>query len=673
MKMNNILKNILAVLVLSGMLVSCNFEEKGLEEDNKQPQMSEDVLQGQLLVRFDQSVSKLLSQAGLTKSAATKSGVTSVDQVLSILEGCSLERVFPVDSRTEDKAVKSGLDLWYIVRFSEDIPVDQVAAKLAPLGEVSRVEYNRAIRKAYDGKVVPLSVEQLNNSLTKASNSAKWNDPLLGQQWHLVNDGNLGSTKFLAGCDVNVLDAWDKCTGDPSIIVAVMDEGVDVFHEDLAANMWVNEGEIWRSKEDNDGNGYAGDVYGYNFAKNSGVVSVDSYNDSGHGTHVAGVIAAQNDNGIGISSIAGGNGSAPGVKIMSCQIFSGNYTATILDEVRAIKYAADNGAVILQCSWGYSSGASNPYEWTPMYSTDEQWKADCPLEALALDYFVNYAGSPDGVVEGGIVVFAGGNEDAPAAGYPGAYGDFVSVAATAADFTPAVYTNYGTGINISAPGGDQDYYWDYDQYGELGAIGCVLSTLPKSVSESGYGYMEGTSMACPHVSGVVALGLSYAAKQKKHFKAKDFIGMLYDSAIGFENNWNVEQPKVYYRYVADIGLVHRSSFDLKEYRNKMGCGMVNAEGLLNLVDSQDLGYAMSFPNVTVALGEQASYSPSYYLKGSSFTVSVEDSSVATAEMDGNRLIIKGLKVGQTKASISGDASQDFIITVKPANGSNGWL
>ena len=258
MKMNNILKNILAVLVLSGMLVSCNFEEKGLEEDNKQPQMSEDVLQGQLLVRFDQSVSKLLSQAGLTKSAATKSGVTSVDQVLSILEGCSLERVFPVDSRTEDKAVKSGLDLWYIVRFSEDIPVDQVAAKLSPLGEVSRVEYNRAIRKAYDGKVVPLSVEQLNNSLTKASGSAKWNDPLLGQQWHLVNDGNLGSTKFLAGCDVNVLDAWDKCTGDPSIIVAVMDEGVDVFHEDLAANMWVNEGEIWRSKEDNDGNGYAG-------------------------------------------------------------------------------------------------------------------------------------------------------------------------------------------------------------------------------------------------------------------------------------------------------------------------------------------------------------------------------------------------------------------------------
>ena len=112
MKMNNILKNILAVLVLSGMLVSCNFEEKGLEEDNKQPQMSEDVLQGQLLVRFDQSVSKLLSQAGLTKSAATKSGVTSVDQVLSILEGCSLERGFPVDSRTEEKAVKSGLDLW---------------------------------------------------------------------------------------------------------------------------------------------------------------------------------------------------------------------------------------------------------------------------------------------------------------------------------------------------------------------------------------------------------------------------------------------------------------------------------------------------------------------------------------------------------------------------------
>ena len=133
----------------------------------------------------------------------------------------------------------------------------------------------------------------------------------------------------------------------------MLDEGVMVEHPDLKNNMWVNEGEVYRSKQDNDGNGYKGDVYGYNFVFDTGVISWDDVSDTGHGTHVAGVIAAQNNNGIGISSIAGGNADIPGVKIMSCQIFSGNAVSNSLATVRAIKYAADNGAVILQCSWGY--------------------------------------------------------------------------------------------------------------------------------------------------------------------------------------------------------------------------------------------------------------------------------------------------------------------------------
>jgi subtilisin family serine protease len=177
--------------------------------------------------------------------------------------------------------------------------------------------------------------------------------------------------------------------------------------------MWVNEGETLRSREDADGNGYCGDVYGYNFVQNTGVIATDSAYDTGHGTHVAGVIAAENNNGIGISSVAGGTPDNPGVKIMSCQIFAGMYAGSLIDEVRAIKYAADNGAVVLQCSWGYISGAANPYEWGPQFSTDEQWTQSNMLEKKALDYFVHHAGSPDGVVEGGIAVFAAGNEYAP--------------------------------------------------------------------------------------------------------------------------------------------------------------------------------------------------------------------------------------------------------------------
>ena len=413
-----------------------------------------DAVPGQLLVRFDARVADVLEKAGLTKSGPampmTKSGILSVDQILDLVDGYQIERVFPVDPRSEEKARKEGLHLWYVVKFSEEHPVEKVAADLAKLGEVSRVEFNRTLKRATEKKAVPLTMDKV-RQLTKSAAVPTFDDPLLNYQWHLVNNGDLGATKFIKGADVQVEKAWLDCTGDPSIIVAVLDEGVCVTHPDLKASMWVNDGEIYGSHEDNDGNGYAGDVHGYNFVQDTGVISTDSVYDTGHGSHVAGVIAATNNNGLGISSIAGGNKNEPGVKIMSCQIFAGAYAGTV----------ADNGAVILQCSWGYISGAANPYEWTPQFSTDEEWETYNILEKNALDYFIHTAGSPDGVIEGGLAIFAGGNESAPAASYPGAYPDFIAVAATAADFTPAVYSNYGPGTTISAPGGDQDYYYEY--------------------------------------------------------------------------------------------------------------------------------------------------------------------------------------------------------------------
>ena len=669
--MNRIFINITLLATALLLTIACVSDLQTVNVENKVPQASADAVPGQLLIRFDASVADLLNKAGLTKTAATKSGVNSVDEVLSILEGCTLERVFPYNGKTEANTVKSGLNLWYVVYFPEDTDSHALAERLSRLGEISRVEFNREIKRASVKPAIPMPAANLAQA-TKASSNPSFNDPGLQYQWYLINDGNLKPQKFIAGSDVNVKEAWTKCTGHPDIIVAVLDEGVDCFHEDLQASMWVNEDEIWGSHDDNDGNGYAGDRHGFNFAMNSGVISTNDKYDSGHGTHVAGVIAAQNNNGVGISSIAGGDNVKPGVRIMSCQIFSGNKLATILDEVRAMKYAADNGATVMQCSWGYVSGAANPYDWQPQYSTDEQWKTYCPLEVTALDYFVNYAGSPDGAVEGGIVVFAGGNESAPAAGYPGAYGDFISVAATAGDFTPAIYSNFGPGINISAPGGDQDYYFDYDDNGEYGAIGCILSTLPTTVSPSGYGYMEGTSMACPQVSGVVALGLSYAAQLKKHFKATQIIDYLYGSASDIESFWNLDKPKVYYRYVADIGLSHKSSINLNNYRGKMGHGMVNADGLLSKISNTEAP-SMTFPNVLLPLGGKASYFPSKYLDGN-FSVKIDDESIASYQVSGGRLTFTGKKVGQTTASVTGSSeTQKFVITVRESNSSNGWL
>ena len=685
MHMKNIyIKVFMAAALLAG-LSACSVEEPvtgGADVPEKVAPAGEGVVAGELLVRFDPSVSEILDDAGLiTKSgSADRSGILTVDEILDLVDGYKVERVFPVDKRSEEKVRQEGLHLWYVVRFSEEHSVEKVAADLARLGEVSRVEFNRTLKRASETKAVPLTKSAI-SQMTSSAKPAKYNDPHLGLQWHMVNNGDLQPTKFIAGADVNVEQAWDLCTGDPSIIVAVLDEGVDYSHPDLKNNMWVNEGEIWRSTEDNDGNGYAGDVYGYNFAANSGIIATNGRYDTGHGTHVAGVIAAANNNGIGISSIAGGTPEAPGVRVMSCQIFSGALAGTVLDEVRAIKYAADNGAVVLQCSWGYISGAANPYDWQPQFSSDDEWKTSNILEFNALDYFVHNAGSPDGVIEGGIVVFAAGNEYAPAASYPAAYPEFVSVAATAGDYTPAVYTNYGTGTTISAPGGDQDYYFEYGEGPNTGAVGCVLSTLPFNVTGSagelaGYGYMEGTSMACPHVSGVVALGLSYAAKLRKHVKAEDVKELLHSTARPIEPYWNMDTPKLFYKFVTDLSQVHLSSMELKNYKGKMGDGQVDAYAFLQAIAGA--GVDMVFPNVYVAVNGSSTYVPSMYFKNGedlTYSVSISNTSVASCTQEGNKLVFKGLATGQTAAVItaSDGTSMSFTVTVRNSAAGNGWL
>ena len=670
------------LFVLGAMLAfaSCVREENVTVSDA--PVADESCVAGEILVKFSPDVAALLEESGVVRSKVTRSGVSSIDELLDLVGGFEISRVFPVDERHEERTVRDGLHCWYVVRYSNDYTVEEVSRRFAQLGEVQKVDLNRTIKRANTRKAMPLSkatYEQMSAS-TRAL-QGNFNDALYAKQWNLENDGamtELGDNQK-AGADVQVVEAWQKSTGDKSVIVAILDEGIDVEHDDLKANIWVNPAENGTYFEDKDKNGYMGDKYGYNFVKETGKITWDGYYDSGHGTHVAGTVAAVNNNGIGVSSIAGGDGSADsGVKIMVCQIFSGNVSTGLLNVVRAMKYAADNGAVVMQCSWGYVSGAVHEYEWGPAgFASEEEWIAGSPIEKEALDYFINNAGSPNGVIEGGVAIFAAGNEMAPMAGFPGAADYCVSVAATAADFTPATYTNYGPGTSISAPGGDQDYYYFYTNpvTGKVGDVGCILSTLPSHISESGYGYFEGTSMACPHVSGVVALGLSYATKLRKHFKAEEIRKMLCDAQNVTPIDDYMKGYKSYYRYVADIGALQPMQLPLAPFKGQMGTGQVNAAKFLAAIGGEDAGVPMHFPNLVIKLDDTISVNPSQYFVGGenlTYTVTIEDAHIATHKVEGANIIFTGLRVGATKASIkaSNGETHNFTITVRK---SSGWL
>ena len=640
----------------------------------------EDILEGEVIIKFKPEMESILDET-MTRSCgvATRSGIPTTDEVLEILGAYSFERVFPVDNRHEERTRDNGLHLWYIVHFDENEDIADAVERLSKLGEVDKIQCNRRIYRSYNADAEPrfISCAEADMMSTRAT-AMPFNDPQMYRQWCYINDGTAPIAQewagVVAGADAGCEEAWELCTGDEDIIVAVMDEAVMWSHPDLMDNIWVNEAEELHAGVDADGNGYKDDRYGYNFVRNSGITSWTSNGSTGHGTHVAGTIAAVNDNGVGVAGIAGGGKGQKGVKIMTIQLFDGMNSCSLAMEARAMKYAADNGAVILQCSWGYNSAKSNLIMgYTPGPATEEEWAALYPLEKEALDYFINCAGSPNGVIDGGLAIFASGNEYAAQSSFPAAYSKCISVAAIAADYTPASYSNYGSEVLLSAPGGDLEYYGTpgeaddtYDENGVLNQQGAIFSTLVVN-GVAGYGYYEGTSMACPHVSGVAALGLAYAKQQKRHFTWKEFKNLMYSSARDIDSYFVGE--KLYYMRHNSAGATP-IKMNLEEYKGKMG-RLVDAGALLKAIDGA--GRDMRLPNLYLAPETTTVINLDEYNIVDAKSATVVNSNVAEVALQDNTLTVMAKSVGQTTLTVVADKSHTVTITVREGANDNGWL
>lgn len=445
---------------------------------------SNGVKNGAVLVKFKPNIIK--SEKGLEvtyKKGVARTRIERVDQLNTTYGTLNMKRVFPYSPKYEARHQKHGLHLWY------ELELDTTGAQALSFGKkettlnaieaynaLSEIEYAEPVRAKMLVEPFTVNPTTYTKSASGVSEGMPYNDPLLSSQWHYDNTGQTGGAP---NEDIRLFDAWAISSGSPNVIVSVHDQGVDTDHQDLSDNMWINEAELnGEPNFDDDGNGYKDDIYGFNFADNFGDIPAES-----HGTHVAGTISAVNNNGIGVAGVAGGTGNNDGVKIMSCRIIGGRSWANTPD---SYVYAADNGALISQNSWGYQN--------VDQY---EQVVLD------AIDYFIAEAGNfPGSLMRGGIVICASGNDNTQGKHYPGAYESCIAVSALDANSHKAPYSNYGDWIDISAPGGSSE--GDTGAGDSIDFSNEVLSTLP----DDSYGYLKGTSMACPHVSGIAALVVS---------------------------------------------------------------------------------------------------------------------------------------------------------------------
>lgn len=434
----NRFNRILGILFLATITAACTGEAQpsGSPDQARESKAgSSPLIPGSMIVEVSDELADELASGALQ----TRSG--ELNSAFALMGATSVRRLYPDAGEWEPRHRKAGLHKWFIVNYDPDaVPATKAAEGLSEIPGVLLAKPQRRIRQ-----------------------HSYFNDPRAGSQWALSE----------SAYGINVQPVWDIYTaGKPEVIVAVIDGGIQMDHPDLAA-VCVPAG--------SDGSkSFVNGHVGYYISPHR------------HGTHVAGIIGAINNNGEGVSSIAGGDDGKGGVRLLSCATFMDNpedpEKSLTGDSYNALVWAADHGAVIANNSWGYDY--ENEYQ--ALSSNANEY-------APAVDYFIEFAGCdkhgkqrPDSPMKGGLVVFAAGNESWSMA-WPAALPQVVAVGATGQNGEMAYYSNYGNWVDICAPGGD------------VKSGSGILSTI----NGSSYGSLQGTSMACPHVAGVAALLVSY--------------------------------------------------------------------------------------------------------------------------------------------------------------------
>jgi subtilisin family serine protease len=331
--------------------------------------------------------------------------------------------------------------------------VNDVTFFLKGLKAIENSELNRIVVVKYSSELDPLQIIPL----LKQDNNIEWAEPKFVYEFNYIpNDPEYSIQWHLA--KVKAAEAWDISKGDTSVVIGIVDTGVDWDHPDLATNIWRNWSEIPNNGVDDDNNGYVDDLRGWDFGGLIGIPDNDPMEDRpDHGTHVAGIASAVTDNGIGVAGL-GFN-----CKIMPVKVSSDNNRNTsgqpyVLYGFEGIAYAAENGAKVINCSWGGGG-----------YS-------------IAGQTIIDYATSL-----GALVVGAAGNDNSSESFYPASYNNVLSVAASGTNDVKASFSNYGNSVDVISPGVSIRATWQNDTYT----------------------YLNGTSMAAPLTAGLAGLVVSY--------------------------------------------------------------------------------------------------------------------------------------------------------------------